>query len=528
MLESFIATISAWLPTLLIAVPLLGAAILYCIPSAKSGLAKSVTYLFLLIEFALGMHAVRYFNPDISHFQFSQLYSWFPAEYGINIVLGFDGLSLLLVIITTVLFPLIIIGQQRSDDAGQSRFLGHCLALQGTFLGAILSLDIVLFYVFWEAMLIPALFMLGIWGNAQRGAAALRFFIFTAVGSLLMLVAFAMLYYYSSQDSGNASANITDLYNAVKSIPADTKYWMFGALTLAFAIKTPLFPFHSWQPTTYRESSQTAVTLFAAILSKAGLYGILRFSFGLFPEAAKEWATVFIALSLIGIIYGAFIAWKKTTLRGVLAYSSLSHLGFIFLGFFLFRESGYTGGLFQIFNHAVVTAGLFILVSHIERTYGTSEMNKLGGIAKSMPAFATFFVIVVMGSVAVPGTGSFIGEWLILFTALQKNVIWAFVAGLGVIFGAAYMLRVVYYVIWGPASKESMEKSQAMGIGAAVSLALISVAIIGTGFGSRALLDHSYESVTRLTNSIEKNEPYGARLRNSERKFIDPTAVGNE
>lgn len=505
--------ISHWILSILIGFPLIAAAVLYLLPKNNEKLFRHVALGASVIELVLSLHLIVHFVPDYSTMQFSQVLPWLPASTGVQYIVGVDGLSLILVLLTTVLCPLVFLSSYSSIEKNVRAFLALFLFLESAMIGALVSLDLVLFYVFWEAMLIPMYFIIGVWGGKERIYATTKFVIYTVIGSLLMLVAFSYLYYAHASLNGNQyTTNLIELYKTAALLPADTQLWLFAATALAFAIKVPLFPFHTWLPDAHVQAPTPGSVILAGVLLKMGTYGLMRFSIPMFPKAALEAAPVMIALGVFGIIYGALIAWRQTDIKKLVAYSSVSHLGFVVAGMFSFTEEGFTGSLYQMVNHGISTGALFLLIGVVYERRHTREMSDYGGLAKSMPWFSFFFVVATMGSVALPATGGFIGEWLILLGLFKANPIMSLVAGTGVILGAIYMLWLVLKVVWGPLTHPENKELSDVTPRESFILATLCALIFIFGFASTAILDHTQATLVNLRKSVVSQSAYQTSL----------------
>ncbi len=507
------AVVHEWILTLLIFFPLAGIVGLYVLPASAVGAQKAFALGVCMVELLLSLHLVAYFLPGLSDFQFAQRLEWLPRSTGIEYIVGVDGMSLILVILTTVLCPLVVLSSYSSITKNMREFLALFLLLEASMIGALVALDLVLFYVFWEAMLIPMYFIIGIWGGKERIYATTKFFLYTVVGSLLMLVAFAYLYYLHGQIPGNApTTSLIELYKTAASLPLETQLWLFAATAFAFAIKVPLFPFHTWLPDAHVQAPTPGSVILAGVLLKMGTYGLMRISIPMFPDASKVAAPFLISLSIVGIVYGALIAWRQTDIKKLVAYSSVSHLGFVVAGLFALNEQGFNGALYQMVNHGISTGALFLLIGVIYERRHTREMSEFGGLAKVMPWYAVFFVIATMGSVALPGTGGFIGEWLILLGVFKADPLYGVLAGTGVILGAVYMLWMALKTIWGPITKPENNRLQDVGPRESFVLGTLCVFIFVFGFASHPILDHAQTTLVHLKRSVAMGEPYRARL----------------
>lgn len=515
--------VSQWILSLLIVFPILVALLILIIPSNHNcRVHRHIAMVATIIEFIFSLHLIKYFVPNSAQFQFAQMLSWLPESTGIKYIVGVDGLNLILVLLSTIFSVIVMMTTYTSVKTKVKGFLTLFLLLESAIIGVFVSLDVVLFYVFWELSLIPVYFMVGIWGGKNRVYATLKLFIYGVIGSLLMLVALIYLYYTNSlHNSGIYSSNILDLYKTAASLPFATQAWLFLAVTLAFGIKVPIFPFYTWLPDTYEQAPAT-YTLMSGVILKLAAYGLVRFSICLFPSAAVYFAKSIMILAVIGIIYGALIAWQQKNVRRIMAFSSLSHLGFIVLGIFSLNTIGLQGALYQMVNHAVTAGALFILFNFLYERRGSFDLDEFGGLAKVLPWFGFFFVIAAMGSVALPSTGSFIGEWLILIGAFQANSIIGAIATLGVVFGAIYILWATYKILFGPLNIS--ENKQIIGLNRfeIIQLSILSVFIFSLGFASAAILQHTKPTLVNIERSIISNSPYVSELANSYNGLLLP------
>lgn len=415
-------------------------------------LIRPTALILSLAHFGFSLLLFNHFDPATADLQLVERSPWIPT-LGIQYFLGIDGISFWLVLLSTFLVPVTILASWTAITDRVRFFHVNLFLLTTAMLGTFLSLDSILFYVFFEASLIPMYFMIGIWGGARRLYATLKFFIYTMFGSLLMLLAIIGLIFMTQSQLGYLSASVLDFYKL--SVPfvgnelLSTQALMFFAFCLAFAIKVPMFPVHTWLPDAHTEAPTPGSVILAAIMLKMGTYGFLRFVLPIFPEAAQHYAWLFLLLAVVGIIYGALVAMVQPDIKKLVAYSSVSHMGYVMLGLFAFNIYGTTGGLYQMLNHGISTGALFLLVGMIyERTH-SREIKAYGGLAKVAPWYAIAFLIVTFSSIAVPLTNGFIGEFLILLGGFQAHKILGGLAVLGVILGAAYMLWMVKRVFFG-------------------------------------------------------------------------------
>jgi NADH-quinone oxidoreductase subunit M len=375
-------------------------------------------------------------------------------------------------------------------------FMISMLLLETGMIGVFVSLDLFLFYVFWEAMLIPMYFLIGIWGGPRKIYATIKFVLFTLFGSLLMLVAIIVLYFLQHSFTGAYTFNLLEMYKVV--LPQGAQFWLFYAFALAFAIKVPLFPFHTWLPDAHVEAPTAGSVILAGVLLKMGTYGFLRFCLPLFPDAYQSAIPLISILALIGIIYGAMVAMVQKDVKSLVAYSSVSHLGFVMLGLFALNVQAVQGGILQMINHGISTGALFLLVGMIYERRHTRLIDDFGGVAKVMPIFAAFFMIVTLSSIGLPGTNGFIGEFLIILGAFKSNMIYAILAALGVIFAAIYMLWMYQRVFFGKVDKPANEKLLDLNLREKIILVPLVILVFWIGLYPKPFLSRMEKSVTSL------------------------------
>jgi len=369
-------------------------------------------------------------------------------SYGITYHFGIDGICLLLVLLTTFLTVVCVLSAFSAIQTRVKEFMIAFLFLETGMIGALVSLDLVLFYVFWEVMLVPMYLLIGIWGDPKRRIyAAVKFFIYTMVGSVLMLVAILALYFIHGKATGQYTFDVLELYKF--GVPLGAQYWLFGAFALAFAIKVPMFPFHTWLPDAHTEAPTAGSVILAGVLLKMGTYGFIRFAIPLFPNAAVKLLPLVSVLALIGIIYGALVCLMQEDLKRLVAFSSVSHLGYVMLGMFAFNTQGVQGSIYQMLNHGISTGALFLIVGIIYERRHTRMIADFGGLSKVMPVYAAIFMIVTLSSIGLPGTNGFVGEFLILLGAFKARTIYGVLGATGVVLGAAYMLWMFQRVMFG-------------------------------------------------------------------------------
>jgi NADH-quinone oxidoreductase subunit M len=442
--------------TLLIFFPILGAIVLVFVNKENGRALRWVTLIFSLIEFIFSLPLFFYFDPKTASMQFVEDW-WWIQSYGISYKLGIDGISLLLVLLTTFLTILCILCSWTAITFRVKEYMISFLFLETGMIGALVALDLILFYVFWEVMLIPMYLLIGVWGDPKRRIyAAIKFFLFTMAGSVLMLVAILALYFFNQKATGISTFDVLELYKL--GLPVGTQYWLFGAFALAFAIKVPMFPFHTWLPDAHTEAPTAGSVILAGVLLKMGTYGFIRFAIPLFPKAAFDLLPLVSVLALIGIIYGALVSMMQPDLKRLVAFSSVSHLGYVMLGMFAFNMQGVQGSIYQMLNHGISTGSLFLIVGMVYERRHTRLIADFGGLSKVMPIYAAFFMIVTLSSIGLPGTNGFVGEFLILLGAFRSNVVYGVLGATGVILGAAYMLWMFQRVMFGKITRPENEK----------------------------------------------------------------------
>lgn len=431
-------------------VPLLFALIVAIWPKANT--VRHLALGLSVIEFIVSLSLFKSFDASATGLQMVEKFMWIE-RFGIQYFMGIDGISLWLVLLTTFLTPIIILASWTSITERIKGFHVCLFILQTAMLGTFLAMDAVFFYVFWELSLVPMYFMVGIWGGARRIYATVKFFIYTMAGSVLMLVAIIYMMYLTQEATGQMSASLLDFYQLQIPFVGSTFFslqtLLFFAFALAFAIKVPAFPVHTWLPDAHVEAPTPGSVILAGVMLKMGTYGFMRWVIPLFPEASEYWAWLFMLIGTVGIIYGALVAMVQPDVKKLVAYSSVSHMGYILLGLFAFNAYGMGGGLYQMLNHGISTGALFILIGMIyERTH-SREISKYGGLAGVLPVFTIFFFIITLSSIAVPMTNGFVGEFFILLGTYQAHPVFAYFAVSGVVLGAVYMLWMFKRVFFG-------------------------------------------------------------------------------
>jgi NADH-quinone oxidoreductase subunit M len=488
--------------SIVVFLPLIWATLGLLIPTkTESGqsLLRGWTLSGSIVTFILSLQILFQFSPAGADFQLTESVPWLPM-IGISYSLGVDGISLWLIMLTTFLMPIAILGSFKAVEERLREYYFLLLALETGMLGAFVSLDIFLFYVFWEAMLIPMYFLIGIWGGKDRIYAAMKFFLYTLVGSLLMLVAIFYLAYQAKLQTGTYSTLITDLYKLQIAGGGfcSPQSLLFMAFALAFAIKVPLFPLHTWLPDAHVQAPTAGSVILAAVLLKMGGYGFMRFAFPLFPQAVAYFQIPFMILGAIAIVYGAWVATVQPDIKKLVAYSSVSHMGYVIIGLFSLNDIGVTGSLYQMLNHGISTGALFLLVGMIYERRHTREISAFGGITRVMPIFAVIFMIATLSSVALPGTNGFIGEFLILLGTWKANPGLAAISALGVIFGAVYMLWMFQRVMFGPIKNHENQELKDLSFREIAVMAPLVVAIFVMGIFPNLFFEKMEPSIQRF------------------------------
>ncbi len=489
--------------TLLVLVPVVGAlvAILYSLaPGGREENYKWIAFLTSLATFVFSLLLIQGAGGGTADFRFEENVSWI-GSIGARYHLGVDGISMWLVLLTTLLMPIAILSSWTAIKKRTLSYFVFLLVLEATLIGVFISLDLLLFYLFFESSLVPMFFLIGIWGGERRIYAAIKFFIYTAVGSLLMLAAIIALYFvYNTFDYVAIMHAMTtgSTLSALRSPRFEMA--VFAAFALAFCIKVPLFPFHTWLPDAHTEAPTAGSVILAGVLLKMGTYGLLRFNLAFFPESARAAAPLIITLAVIGIIYGALVAMVQPDVKRLVAYSSVSHMGFVVLGLFSFTELGMQGALYQMLNHGVSTGALFLFVGFIYERRHTRLITEFGGLATPMPWFSTLFVIASLSSIGLPFLNGFVGEFLVMIgawtsSAVSHSWIVTMLAGTGVIWAAVYMLWMLQRVVFGKVSNPENARLRDLNtreLGLLVPLLLL---MLFMGVYPQVFLDRSKASV---------------------------------
>lgn len=496
--------------------PLFGAIILIFINREKENWLRSLAFIVALLNFIISLTLYFNFNSQTPDPQFVEKVRW--LGYGLNYHVGIDGLSLFLVLLTTFLVPIAILSSWKYIDKKVKEYLIFMLMLETGIIGVFVALNLFLFYVFWEAMLIPMYFLIGVWGGPRRIYATLKFVLFTMLGSLLMLVAIFVLYSTYYKATGVYSFNLFDYYNLI--INPHLQLWLFLAFALAFAIKVPMFPFHTWLPDAHVEAPTAGSVILAALLLKMGAYGFLRFALPLFPDALERLLPLLAVLSLIGIIYGGLMALIQKDVKSLVAYSSVSHMGLIMLAIFALNVEGTEGAIYQMLNHGLSTGALFLIVGILYERAHTRLIKDFGGVSKQMPVFSAFFLICMLSSVGLPGLNGFVGEVLCLFGVFKSSHLLAILGLSTVILAAGYLLWMFQRVMQGPIKNEKILSFRDMNKREIAYLVPVVIMMFWMGIYPKPFLRKMDVSVSYLLQKINRRQQVFTEAKSEKKDFI--------
>ncbi len=491
----------------LIFIPLVGGVLVLVLGRGRDGLSRGFALAVALVNLLLSVLLYVNFRAGAPGMQFVERMEW-VGSFGISYFVGIDGISLLLVLVTTLLTFLAILSSWTSITSRVREYMAAMLLLETGMIGVFCALDLFLFYVFWEAMLIPMYLLIGVWGGERRIYAAVKFVLFTLAGSLMMLVAIVYLGLEFGTFDLMVLQKVTFLH--------PEQNWLFLAFFLSFAIKVPLIPLHTWLPDAHVEAPTAASVILAGVLLKMGTYGLVRFCLPLFPVAAFYFTPYIMALSVIGIVYGALVAMVQTDIKKLVAYSSVSHLGFVVLGIFSMNTQGMQGGIIQMVNHGLSTGALFLIVGMLYERRHTRLIADFGGLAKSIPVFATFFLITTLSSIGLPGLNGFVGEFLILLGAFKANMVFGIIAASGVVLAAVYMLWMFQRVVWGEIKDEQNRKLPDMSIREWFIMVPLVALMFWIGLYPRTFLEKTELSAKRVIEQVRirqiegSNNPFAA------------------
>ncbi len=472
----------------------------------KHKFIKTYSLIVSAIVFGISLYILSVFDSANPGFQFMERHQW-VKDFNIFYLLGLDGISLLLVLLTTFIFPVTILGVWGSVTTRVKEFFFLFLILEGSLLGVFLSLDLILFYVFWELILIPMYFIIGFWGGKNKYYANLKFFLYTMFGSLLMLLAMIWLSQYLTPQLGKFTTDYIELKRLSPYIPANIQLWLFIFFCISFVIKVPMFPFHTWLPDAHTEAPTAGSVILAAVLLKMGTYGLIRFSMELFPLMFLKYAWLLAIFGVIGIIYGALVCIAQKDIKKLVAYSSVSHMGFILLGLAGLTVESMQGSLLQMVNHGLSTGALFMFVGFLYDRRHTREIADYGGIIKTIPVFGSLFLVVCLSSIGLPGLNGFIGEFMILVGAfnspLLNNHTYAILGTSGVVLSAVYLLWMYQRVMVGPITKEENRTITDLNFREIFASALLLIFIVWIGVYPNTFLKKSEASIKKVIENVQ-------------------------
>ena len=485
--------------TVLVLLPAIAAVVVGLMPNRLGGAARGIAMSSSLATLGFAIAATISFRTGTAGYQFFTQHTWI-SSFGISWELGIDGISLFLVLLTALIFPIVLGGSNVAIKEGARTYCALMLLLEAACMGSFLSLDLFAFFLFFELTLIPAYFLIARWGSGQRALAATKFFLYTLFGSAFFFVGILVVAVSAEHSVGHLTFDLIAL-SASHSLGASTAKWLFFAFTAAFAIKAPIFPFHTWSPQAYSSAPAGGSIVLSAIMAKLGTYGIIRFDLALFPQASKDLAPLLLTLGVVGIIYGAIVAATQKDLKKLVAYSSLSHIGFIVLGLFAMSPLGLAGAVLQMINHGILVAGLFLLVAMIYRRRQTWDISNLSGLQKSAPVLAGVFTLVMLGSLGLPGLNGFVGEFLILIGTFVTHRWWAVVGAVGVILAVVYLLWAYQQVFHRKASGDNASIPD-MTWKEKLVMAPLVILIVFLGIYPRPVLDRVTPTVNALLNQV--------------------------
>ena len=476
--------------------PLAGALLLLVVDKRQENTIRWIANIVALIGFVASVPLWFWYNTANADFQFVERAPWIPS-IGAEYFLGVDGLSVLLILLTTMMGSIAVLSSWTAITERVKEYYIFLLVLQTGMLGAFMSLDFLLFFLFWEVMLVPMYFLIGIWGSANRLYSAIKFFLYTLVGSVVMLLGILALYFYNHTLTGVWTFDVTQ-FHRLTDVPFNLQWWVFLAFFLGFAIKVPMFPFHTWLPDAHTDAPTAGSVILAAVLLKMGTYGFLRFSLPILPDASRSFVPMIVVLSIIGIVYGALVAMAQKDWKRLVAYSSVSHMAMVMLGMFALNPVGITGSIVQQLNHGISTGALFLLVGVVYERRHTREISEYGGLSKIMPVYAAVFLVMTMSSIGLPTLNGFIGEFLILQGVFVANKVWAAFAAVGIVLGAAYMLQLYQRTMFGAVENPKNERLLDLSHREFVTFAPLIILAVWIGLYPKPFLDRLETSVAHV------------------------------
>jgi NADH-quinone oxidoreductase subunit M len=512
--------------SLILFLPLVGAGVLLFVPKTSGNAIRLIANVFGLAGFLVSLPLWFWYNSQDPGWQFVERAQWIPSV-GAQYFLGVDGFSALLVLLATMFGAIAILSSWTAITERLKEYYIFLLVLQTGMVGAFVSLDFLLFFLFWEVMLVPMYFLIGIWGSDRRLYSAIKFFLYTLVGSVIMLLGILALYFYNHSVTGVYTFDITQFQGM--NVPYNIQYWVFLAFFLGFAVKVPMFPFHTWLPDAHTDAPTAGSVILAAVLLKMGTYGFVRFSLPILPDATRHFVPMMITLSIIGIVYGALCAMAQQDWKRLVAYSSVSHMAMVMLGMFALNPVGITGSIVQQLNHGISTGALFLLVGNVYERRHTRAISEYGGLSKVMPGYATIFLIMTMSSIGLPALNGFIGELLILQGVFVANKIWAAFAASGVVLGAAYMLWLYQRTMFGKIENPKNEKLLDLNLREFATFAPLLILAFWIGLYPKPFLDRLETSVNRVVARVSpqyQNQAAGTPAPSAVASTNTPTSGG--
>ena len=493
--------------SLILFTPLVGVGVLLFVNRQRENLIKWIANIFVGLGFLVSLPLWFWYDSEDASWQFVEQADWIPS-IGAQYFLAVDGFSTLLILLTTLMGVIAVLSSWTAITMRVKEYYIFLLALQTGMLGAFMALDFLLFFLFWEVMLVPMYFLIAIWGSDNRLYSAIKFFLFTLIGSVVMLLGILAVYFYHHDVTGVYTFDITRFHEL--NIPFNTQWWIFLAFFLGFAVKVPMFPFHTWLPDAHTDAPTAGSVILAAVLLKMGTYGFIRFSLPILPDATVAFVPWVVGLSIVGIVYGALVAMAQRDWKRLVAYSSVSHMGMVMLGMFALTPVGITGSIVQQLNHGISTGALFLIVGIVYERRHTRLIADYGGLSKVMPVYAAIFMIMMMSSIGLPTLNGFIGEVLILQGVFVVSWVWAAVAASGIVLGAAYMLWLYQRTMFGNITNPDNEKLSDLSVREFATFVPLLILAVWIGLYPKPFLDRLETSVDRVVARV--NSDYTPRF----------------